>query len=207
MRSCCEAARPSSSCCRSTGALAAAAAPEMLGQPVAAAGGQQHCLVYGAAWSRCADASGAACGSRKAVSSSRPQQGRQAAGRSGCGGGAGRGSSQGHCSPGAEELSWGRAASHQARASGAAGLAHTAACCEATAQRHTKPARPACAQVRHVKVLYHITGAISFVNEIPWVIEPVFIAQVGGAAARRAGGRLGCRPSFRAVWGSEGVTE
>jgi hypothetical protein len=33
-------------------------------------------------------------------------------------------------------------------------------------------------QVRNVKVLYHITGAISFVNEVPWVIEPVFIAQV-----------------------------
>jgi hypothetical protein len=32
--------------------------------------------------------------------------------------------------------------------------------------------------VRNVKVLYHITGAISFVNEVPWVIEPVFIAQV-----------------------------
>jgi pre-mRNA-processing factor 8 len=34
-------------------------------------------------------------------------------------------------------------------------------------------------QVRNVKVLYHITGAISFVNEIPWAIEPVFIAQWG----------------------------
>ena len=34
-------------------------------------------------------------------------------------------------------------------------------------------------QVRNVKVLYHITGAISFVNEIPWVIEPVFTAQWG----------------------------
>jgi pre-mRNA-processing factor 8 len=34
-------------------------------------------------------------------------------------------------------------------------------------------------QVRNVKVLYHITGAISFVNEIPWVIEPVFVAQWG----------------------------
>lgn len=32
--------------------------------------------------------------------------------------------------------------------------------------------------MRNVKVLYHITGAISFVNEVPWVIEPVFIAQV-----------------------------
>ena len=34
-------------------------------------------------------------------------------------------------------------------------------------------------QVRHVKVLYHITGAITFINEIPWVIEPVYMAQWG----------------------------
>ncbi|KAG2447155.1 hypothetical protein HYH02_007901 [Chlamydomonas schloesseri] len=34
-------------------------------------------------------------------------------------------------------------------------------------------------QVRHVKVIYHITGAITFVNEIPWVIEPVYLAQWG----------------------------
>jgi len=34
-------------------------------------------------------------------------------------------------------------------------------------------------QVRDVKVLYHITGAITFVNEIPLVIEPVYIAQWG----------------------------
>lgn len=34
-------------------------------------------------------------------------------------------------------------------------------------------------QVRNVKVLYHITGAITFVNEIPWVIEPVYLAQWG----------------------------
>ncbi|KAI6190216.1 WD repeat-containing protein 48-like protein [Aphelenchoides bicaudatus] len=32
-------------------------------------------------------------------------------------------------------------------------------------------------QIRDVKVLYHITGAITFVNEIPKVIEPVYIAQ------------------------------
>ena len=31
--------------------------------------------------------------------------------------------------------------------------------------------------VREVPVLYHITGAITFVNEVPRVIEPVFIAQ------------------------------
>jgi pre-mRNA-processing factor 8 len=34
-------------------------------------------------------------------------------------------------------------------------------------------------QVREVKALYHVTGAITFVNEVPWVIEPVFIAQWG----------------------------
>merc|ERR1719498_2221302 len=34
-------------------------------------------------------------------------------------------------------------------------------------------------QIRTVPVLYHITGAISFVNSIPWVIEPVYIAQWG----------------------------
>ncbi|XP_055343640.1 pre-mRNA-processing-splicing factor 8 [Paramacrobiotus metropolitanus] len=34
-------------------------------------------------------------------------------------------------------------------------------------------------QVREVKVLYHITGAITFVNEIPWVVEPVYVAQWG----------------------------
>lgn len=34
-------------------------------------------------------------------------------------------------------------------------------------------------QIRDVKVLYHITGAITFVNEIPWVVEPVYIAQWG----------------------------
>lgn len=34
-------------------------------------------------------------------------------------------------------------------------------------------------QIRDVKVLYHITGAITFVNEIPWAIEPVYIAQWG----------------------------
>ena len=30
-----------------------------------------------------------------------------------------------------------------------------------------------------MRVLYHITGAISFVDEIPRVIEPVYIAQWG----------------------------
>jgi len=32
-------------------------------------------------------------------------------------------------------------------------------------------------QVRDVKVLYHISGAITFVNEIPLVVEPIYIAQ------------------------------
>lgn len=32
-------------------------------------------------------------------------------------------------------------------------------------------------QIRDVNVLYHITGAITFVNEIPRVIEPLYIAQ------------------------------
>lgn len=35
------------------------------------------------------------------------------------------------------------------------------------------------AQVRHVNTLYHVTGAISFVDEIPLVIEPVYLAQWG----------------------------
>ena len=34
-------------------------------------------------------------------------------------------------------------------------------------------------QVRDVSVLYHITGAITFVNEVPKVAEPLFIAQWG----------------------------
>ena len=34
-------------------------------------------------------------------------------------------------------------------------------------------------QVKEVKALYHITGAITFVNEIPRVIEPVYLAQWG----------------------------
>ena len=33
--------------------------------------------------------------------------------------------------------------------------------------------------MRNVKVLYHITGSVTFVNEIPRVIEPVFTAQWG----------------------------
>eukprot|EP00054_Salpingoeca_dolichothecata_P008277 m.47246 g.47246 ORF g.47246 m.47246 type:complete len:2320 (+) comp17625_c1_seq1:72-7031(+) len=33
--------------------------------------------------------------------------------------------------------------------------------------------------IRDVHVLYHVTGAITFVNEISWVIEPIYIAQWG----------------------------
>ena len=29
-----------------------------------------------------------------------------------------------------------------------------------------------------MRILYHITGAITFVNEIPWVAEPIYLAQV-----------------------------
>ena len=34
-------------------------------------------------------------------------------------------------------------------------------------------------QVRSVRALYHVTGAITFVNEIPWTVEPVHVAQWG----------------------------
>lgn len=34
-------------------------------------------------------------------------------------------------------------------------------------------------QVRFVSVLFHISGAITFVNEVPRVIEPHYIAQWG----------------------------
>ena len=34
-------------------------------------------------------------------------------------------------------------------------------------------------QIRDVPIIYHITGAITFVNEIPWVVEPIFLAQWG----------------------------
>lgn len=40
-------------------------------------------------------------------------------------------------------------------------------------------------QVRNVKILYHITGAITFVNEIPWVVEPIYLAQVSEATSLR----------------------
>ncbi|GIQ91475.1 pre-mRNA-processing-splicing factor 8, partial [Kipferlia bialata] len=33
--------------------------------------------------------------------------------------------------------------------------------------------------VRYVRVLYHTTGALTIVNEVPRVIEPVFRAQWG----------------------------
>lgn len=34
-------------------------------------------------------------------------------------------------------------------------------------------------QHRYLKVLYHTTGAITFANETPFVIEPVYVAQWG----------------------------
>ncbi|CAM6082120.1 unnamed protein product [Calypogeia fissa] len=34
-------------------------------------------------------------------------------------------------------------------------------------------------QFWNMRVLYHITGAITFVDEIPWVVEPIFLAQWG----------------------------
>lgn len=43
----------------------------------------------------------------------------------------------------------------------------------------TRHSLPPCLQVRHVNTLYHVTGAISFVDEIPLVIEPVYLAQWG----------------------------
>ena len=44
--------------------------------------------------------------------------------------------------------------------------------------------QPRAVQLKDVKVLYHITGAISFVDEIPLVIEPVYIAQWGSMLRR-----------------------
>ena len=34
-------------------------------------------------------------------------------------------------------------------------------------------------QVRYVRVLFHVTGAVTFVHEVPQVIEPHYIAQWG----------------------------
>lgn len=34
-------------------------------------------------------------------------------------------------------------------------------------------------QIRDVAVVCHLTGTLSFVSEIPWVIEPVYISQWG----------------------------
>jgi len=39
-------------------------------------------------------------------------------------------------------------------------------------------------QVRDVKVLYHIIGAITFANEIPWVVETIYMAQDSTFGAR-----------------------
>ena len=57
-------------------------------------------------------------------------------------------------------------------------------------------------QIRTVEVLYHITGAITFVNEIPTVIEPVYIAQWGTmwimmpAKSETAATLSGCASTF-----------
>jgi pre-mRNA-processing factor 8 len=40
-------------------------------------------------------------------------------------------------------------------------------------------------QVKQVKVLYHITGAISFVDEIPWCVKPPAAGMQRGLAASR----------------------
>ena len=45
-------------------------------------------------------------------------------------------------------------------------------------------------QVRNVKVLYHVTGAISFVNEVPKVIEPVRMRRRASRPPRRGRWRL-----------------
>jgi hypothetical protein len=55
----------------------------------------------------------------------------------------------------------------------------TAAGCAALGVRGSLLSAMGFRQVRHVNVVYHITGAITFVNEIPRVIEPLFIAQWG----------------------------
>jgi pre-mRNA-processing factor 8 len=34
-------------------------------------------------------------------------------------------------------------------------------------------------EMREVPVLYHVTGAVTFVNETPWVCEPIYLAQWG----------------------------
>lgn len=63
-------------------------------------------------------------------------------------------------------------------------------------------------QVRHVKVIYHITGAITFVNEIPWVIEPLYIAQWGTMwIMMRREKRDRCAAALSVLWvGGRGVT-
>jgi pre-mRNA-processing factor 8 len=39
-------------------------------------------------------------------------------------------------------------------------------------------------QVKQVKVLYHITGAISFVDEIPWCADSQHLALLYGRVAK-----------------------
>jgi len=51
-------------------------------------------------------------------------------------------------------------------------------------------------QVRDVRVLYHITGAITFVDEIPWVVEPIFLAQVRASSEHFLSYFLPCESVF-----------
>jgi len=48
-------------------------------------------------------------------------------------------------------------------------------------------------QVRNVRALYHVTGAITFVNEIPWTVR--FRAGGGGGGGRRRLRAAAPRPS------------
>ena len=60
-------------------------------------------------------------------------------------------------------------------------------------------------QVRNVKALYHVTGAITFVNEQPTVIEPVYLAQWGTMwimVRSGGGGEREGQPVYLAQWGT-----
>ena len=52
-------------------------------------------------------------------------------------------------------------------------------------------------QVRNVKVLYHVTGAISFVNEVPKVIEPARCRVANELEASMAPSYVAATPSTR----------
>jgi pre-mRNA-processing factor 8 len=54
-------------------------------------------------------------------------------------------------------------------------------------------------QVREVPVLYHVTGAITFVNNVPLVVEPIYLAQWGSMwVMMRREKRDRCGPRARA---------